>query len=508
MDSLPGRRVTEPPAYGVAIVGAGFAGIGLAIRLKQAGRDDFVIVERSDRVGGTWRDNTYPGCACDIPSHLYSFSFASKADWSRRYPTQPEIEAYLEACIERFALRRHLSLGVGLKSARFDEAADAWRLETDTGPELAARIMVLAIGALHRPAVPAFPGSEGFRGTAFHSARWNHAIDLRGRHIAVIGTGASAIQFVPRIADRAGRVVLFQRTPAWILPKHDPPYGARRIWALRRLPLLRRALRAWQYISHEMRAPAFIRFPALAAGAERRARSYAKRQVNDERLRALLTPADRIGCKRVLLSNDYFPCLNRANVDLVVTPIDRVTPHGVLTTDGAEYLADVLIFATGFRATEPLGEIEVFGRNGLRLADAWRDGMRARLGLAVTGFPNLFILGGPNTGLGHNSVVFMLEAQIGHVLRCLRLMRRRKALRIEVGAQAQAAFARRLDRRMQRTVWMTGCRSWYLDRNGRNTTLWPGFSFGYWLRTLIGSARHYRLTVARKGKLRRLRRIA
>jgi cation diffusion facilitator CzcD-associated flavoprotein CzcO len=494
--------------YSVAIVGAGFAGVGLAIRLKQGGRDDFVVIERSDRVGGTWRDNTYPGCACDIPSHLYSFSFAPKADWSRRYPTQPEIEAYLQGCVDRFGLLRHLALGVGLQSARFDAAADMWRLQTDTGPELAAHVMVLAMGALHRPAVPAFPGLKAFRGTAFHSARWNHAIDLRGRDIAVIGTGASAIQFVPRIAECAAKVVLFQRTPAWVLPKHDPPYGPARIWALRHLPLLRRSLRASQYIAHEVRAPAFVRFPSLAAGAERRARSYAKRQVNDDRLRALLTPADRMGCKRVLLSNDYFSCLNRANVSLVATPIEGITPHGVLTADGAEYRAQVLIFGTGFHATEPLGEIEVVGLNGIRLADAWREGMRARLGLAVAGFPNMFILGGPNTGLGHNSVVFMLEAQIGHVLRCLRLMRRRNAPRIEVSAQVQAAFVKRLDRRMRRTVWLTGCRSWYLDGNGRNTTLWPGFSFGYWLRTLFVCARHYRLTVVCKGKLRRLLRIA
>ncbi len=494
--------------YNAVIIGAGFAGIGMAIRLKRAGEDDFLIIERADKVGGTWRDNTYPGCACDIPSHLYSFSFAPKADWSRRYPTQAEIEEYLEGCVEQFVLRPHLSLSVCLKTARFDETAKLWRLQTDAGVELAARIMVLAMGALHRPALPAIPGLEEFRGIAFHSARWNHAIDLQGREIAVVGTGASAIQFVPRIAERASRVRLFQRTPPWVLPKYDSPYGVLQIWALRHVPLLRRAVRAWHYLSHEMRAPAFIRFPALATGAERLARSHAKRQVNNDQLRELLTPADRIGCKRVLLSNDYFPCLNRNNVELVTRPIAGITPGGVLTVDGVEHRADVLILATGFHATEPLGEIDVFGRSGLKLADAWRDGMQARLGLAVTGFPNLFILGGPNTGLGHNSVVYMLEAQIGHVLRCMRLLRRRNALAIEVDAKAQASFARKLDYWMRRTVWLTGCRSWYLDRTGRNTTLWPGFSFGYWLRTLRVSARYYRLSASDRVKLRRLRRIA
>ncbi len=494
--------------YHVVIIGAGFAGIGMAIRLKRAGLDDFLIIERADKVGGTWRDNTYPGCACDIPSHLYSFSFVPKADWSRRYPTQPEIEEYLEGCVEQFGLRPHLSRQSCLKTARFDETAHLWRLQTDAGSGLAARILVLAMGALHRPAIPAIPGLQEFRGIIFHSARWNHAIDLQDRDIAVVGTGASAIQFVPRIADSAARVLLFQRTPPWVLPKYDAPYGAWQIWAFRHVPLLRRALRAWHYLSHEMRAPAFIRFPALAVGAERRARSHAKRQVNNDQLRELLTPADRIGCKRVLLSNDYFPSLNRTNVELITQPIAGITPHGVLTADGLERPVDVLIFATGFHATEPLGEIDVFGRSGIRLAEAWHDGMRARLGLAVTGFPNLFILGGPNTGLGHNSVVYMLEAQIGHVLRCIRLLRRRNAPSIEIDATEQASFVRKLDRWMQRTVWLTGCRSWYLDRSGRNTTLWPGFSFGYWLRTLRVSARHYRLSASDRVKLRRLRRIA
>jgi len=492
----------------VVIIGAGFAGIGMAIRLKRAGEDNFLIIEQADKVGGTWRDNSYPGCACDIPSHLYSFSFAPKADWSRRYPTQPEIEEYLEDCVEQFGLRAHLSLTTCLKTARFDETAQLWRLQTDAGVELSARIVVLAMGALHRPAVPAIPGLQAFRGTTFHSARWNHAIDLQGREIAVVGTGASAIQFVPCIADSAARVALFQRTPPWILPKYDRPYTARQIWAFRHVPLLRRAVRAWHYLSHEMRAPAFIRFPSLAAGAERSARSHAKRQVNDDKLRELLTPSDRIGCKRVLLSNDYFPCLNRANVKLVTQSIAGITPHGVLAADGIEHRADVLVFATGFYATEPLGEIDVLGRSGVRLAEAWRDGMQAHLGLAVAGFPNLFILGGPNTGLGHNSVVYMLEAQMGHVLRCIRLLRRRKASAIEIDARAQAGFTRKLDRRMQRTVWVTGCRSWYLDRNGRNTTLWPGFTFGYWLRTLWVSARRYRLSAPGRDKLRRLRRIA
>jgi len=288
----------------VAIIGAGFGGIGMAIRLKRAGWHDFVIIEQADTVGGVWRDNTYPDCACDIPSHLYSLSFAPSADWSRRYPTQAEIRRYLEECVERFGLTPHLRTGVSLKEAKFENAAALWLLRTDPGPDLAARFLVLATGALHRPAIPALRGIESFRGVAFHSARWKHGAEIKGKHVAVIGTGASAAQFVPRIAEDAARLVLFQRTPPWVLPKSDPASNPRNRWALRHVPLLQRSLRAWFYWTHEMRAFGFVLFPSLMAAPERRARSHAKRQVPSDALRHLLTPTDRMGCKRVLLSND------------------------------------------------------------------------------------------------------------------------------------------------------------------------------------------------------------
>ena len=490
--------MTTTPSTEVAIIGAGFGGLGMAIRLRLAGMRDFVVIEQAEAVGGTWRDNTYPGCACDIPSHLYSLSFAPRAAWSRRYPTQAEIQHYLEECVDRFDLRAHLRLGTSLLGATYDDGV--WRLRTDAGMELTARLLVFAQGALHRPALPGLSGIGTFQGTVFHSARWDHGSDLAGKRVAVIGTGASAIQFVPRIAGTVAALSLFQRTPPWILPKNDPATGSRQLWALRRVPLLRRALRVWLYWTHEMRAVGFVLLPRLLLAAERQARSHAKRQLTDGAVRERMTPTDRIGCKRILLSNDFLPSLNRPNVQVVTEPIARVVPHGVVTADGAEHPADVLIFATGFRATDPLGAIQITGRDGVTLAAAWRDGMQARLGLAVAGFPNLFLLGGPNTGLGHNSIVFMLEAQIGHVLRCLRLLRRRRAISIEVRVDAQAGFSRRLDRWMARTVWMSGCRSWYLDRNGRNTTLWPGFSVGYWWRARRVSERDYRLTGAAAGK--------
>jgi cation diffusion facilitator CzcD-associated flavoprotein CzcO len=488
------RVDVNPTHYEVAIIGAGFGGIGMAIRLKRAGRHDFVVIEQADKVGGAWRDNTYPGCTCDIPSHLYSLSFAPKADWSRWYASQPEIYQYLEDCIDRFGLRPHLRLKVSLKKAAFDSAAGLWRMQTDPGPDLAARLLVLATGMLHRPAIPALRGIGSFRGAMFHSARWDHAVEMRGKRVAVIGTGASAVQLVPHVAGQAAHLALFQRTPAWVLPKPDSPLGPRRRWAMRHVPLLRRALRAWLYWSHEVRGLGFVHFPGLMAGPERHARSHAKRQLGDSGLRALLTPSDRMGCKRILLSDDFYPSLNRPNVQLVCAPITDVLSDGLVTADGVEHRTDILVFATGFQATEPIGPIEVVGRNGVTLSAAWHNGVHAHLGLAVAGFPNLFLLGGPNTGLGHNSVLFMLEAQICHVLRCLRLLRLRKAVSIEVRQEVQAAFARRLDGWMGRTVWLSGCRSWYLDRNGRNTTLWPGLSVGYWSRVRRTSARKYQLT--------------
>jgi cation diffusion facilitator CzcD-associated flavoprotein CzcO len=493
------QAAINPTRYEIVIIGAGFGGIGMAIRLKRAGWHDFVVIEKADKVGGTWRDNTYPGCACDIPSLLYSLSFAPSTSWSRRYPGQSEIYEYLEECVDRFGLQPHLRLGVSLREAVFESTAGLWRMHIDPGPDLEARIMVLATGLLHRPAIPALRGIESFRGSAFHSARWNHDAETRGKYVAVIGTGASAVQFVPRVAEEATHLTLFQRTPAWVLPKSDPSVSTRRRWALRHVPLLRRALRAWVYWSHEIRAVGFVLFPVLMAAPERRARSHAKRQLFGDGLRVLLTPAYRMGCKRILLSNDFFPSLNRPNVRLVTTPVVSVVPNGLVTADGIEHRADVLIFATGFQATDLIGSIRVVGHNGVTLAEAWRNGMRAHLGLAVAGFPNLFLLGGPNTGLAHNSAIFMLEAQINHVLRCLRLLRLRKAASIEVQREVQVAFFRQLDVWMQRTIWLSGCRSWYLDRNGRNTTLWPGFSLGYWLRTRRALERHYRLTGAERG---------
>jgi Flavin-binding monooxygenase-like len=352
------------------------------------------------------------------------------------------------------------------------------------GPRRAGRLTVIKRGRVG--------GIESFRGEAFHSARWKHDAELHGKHVAVIGTGASAAQIVPRIADHVAHLTLFQRTPPWVLPKSDTSFSPLRQWVLRHVPIIRLTLRAWSYWTHEIVALGFTVFPHLLTWFERRARSHGKRQISNEALRHLLTPAYRIGCKRVLLSDDFLDSLTRPNAHVVASPIVDVVPDGLVRADGAKHRAEVVIFATGFQANGAYDCIRIVGRDGVTLSEAWRDGMQARLGVAVSGFPNLFLLGGPNTWLGHNSVVFMLEAQINHVLRCLRLLKKRGSTSVEVRLEAQAMFIRRLDKWMQRTVWSTGCRSWYLDRNGRNTILWPGLSAGYWLRTLLVSGRSYR----------------
>ncbi|ASW55002.1 NAD(P)/FAD-dependent oxidoreductase [Plantactinospora sp. KBS50] len=464
----------------IAVLGAGFGGIGTAIRLRQRGYRDFLVFDRGTEVGGTWRDNTYPGCACDVPSHMYSLSFAPNPDWSRSFSAQPEIWAYLRDCVDRFDLRTHLRLGHEVTGARWDGQTGRWLVDTSGGP-YRAEFLVLAGGPLSEPALPDLPGLAGFAGEVFHSARWRHDLDLTGRRVAVVGTGASAIQFIPRIAPRVDRLYVFQRTPPWVLPRAD---RAIRDWErrlFRAVPVTRRLARAGVYWSRELAATAFLR-PAVMRAAQTLARRHLRAAVPDPRLRARLTPHYTMGCKRVLLSNDYYPALTRANVELVSEAIGEIRPAGVGTVDGATREVDTIIFGTGFSVTEPPVADLVRGRDGRSLREAWGASMRAYRGSTVTGFPNLVLLLGPNTGLGHNSVVFMIESQLDHLLGVLRLSERLGAP-VEPTPAAQDAFVAAVDRRMRHTVWTSGgCRSWYLDATGRNSTLWPGYTWTYWLR--------------------------
>jgi cation diffusion facilitator CzcD-associated flavoprotein CzcO len=475
---VPVRRVS------VAIVGTGFAGLGLAIQLKQAGIHDILLLEKAAAIGGAWRDNVYPGCACDIPSHLYSFSFEPNPDWTRVYAPQAEIRSYLERCADRYDIRRHVELETEVVAGRFDEARGSWQIETSRGERLEATVFIMATGALSRPAIPSIRGLDRFTGHRFHSATWDHAAPLDGARVAVIGTGASAIQFVPRIAPRVAQLDLYQRTPPWIMPREDRAFTATERRRFAASALVRQAHRLAIYGKHELRFFAFSGHPRLLALAQKLAGGHLRKSVADPALRARLTPDYAIGCKRVLISDDYYPALQRDNVAVVTDAIREVTATGVVTADGVERRADAIIFGTGFAVHDYFGRIEITGRGGLRLADAWRDRAEAYLGTVVAGFPNLFTMTGPNTGLGHNSMIFMIESQIRYIVDCLRYQRARGIPWVDIRSDVQRRYNDELQARLGRATWQTGgCQSWYLDHNGVNTALWPGFTVEYAART-------------------------
>ncbi|HEX6076514.1 MAG TPA: NAD(P)/FAD-dependent oxidoreductase [Micromonosporaceae bacterium] len=473
--------MTEPEVR-VAIVGSGFSGIGLAVRLKQAGRHDFVILERARDLGGTWRDNTYPGCRCDVPSHLYSYSFALNPEWSETYSAQPEIWAYLRRIVERYDIGPHIRYGHEVHNGQWDDEAQIWRVKTADG-ELTARYLVLGAGALADPKLPALPGLDGFQGDVFHSANWNHDHDLTGRRVAVVGTGSSAVQLVPEIAPKVARLVLFQRTPAWVLGHTNRRITKPERWAYRTIPGAQRLVRGWVYWSRELLVLGMGFRPGLLNVIERMARRHLRRQVPDPELRRKLTPNYRVGCKRILLSNDYYPTLTRSDVDLVASAVTEVRPRSVVAADGTEHEVDAIVFATGFHVTDPPYAERIQGRDGSTLAGVFAGSPRAYLGTMSANFPNAFFLLGPNTGLGHTSVVVMIESQIEYVMRCLRETERNRWRSIEVRPSVERAYNEQLQRKLAGTVWNTGgCASWYLDANGRNSTIWPRFTWQYRLR--------------------------
>ena len=468
----------------VLIIGAGFSGIGLAIRLQQSGIDNFQILEAEAGVGGTWWLNRYPGCACDVQSHLYSLSFAPRADWSRHFPPRHEIQAALAQEAERHALSEKIRLNTRVVEARWDERAACWHVRDQHGEEHRSRVLVSAIGGLSRPARPAIPGLDEFAGLVIHSQRWPQDLDCTEQRVAVIGTGASAIQFIPHLQRDARRLDVYQRSPQWILPKPDRPIPRWRQTLHARLPLYRRLTRFGLFLLLETRLPAFTRFPRLTAFHRRKARRHLERQIADPVLREKLTPDYAMGCKRVLMSNDYYPAIGAANVELITTPIERVRPDGMVDRDGHFRPADLIVLGTGFQATDPVPSGLIFGRDGLDLTAAWKDGPQAYKGSTVPGFPNFFTLLGPNTALGHNSVLLMIEGQIRYVLSALRWMQRTGRDSIEVRAEAAAAWDAEVQRRLDRTVWRQGgCSSWYQHpESGRIPTLWPRFTFTFrWL---------------------------
>jgi cation diffusion facilitator CzcD-associated flavoprotein CzcO len=463
----------------VVIVGTGFAGVGMAIALRRAGRDSFVVLERANDVGGTWRDNRYPGCACDIPSMLYSFSFERKTDWTRAYPPQREIWDYLRTCVEKYGVTPHIRFNSEVAEARYDENARAWNVTLRNGETVVAGVLVLGMGGLSNPMVPDIPGLQTFTGDVFHSAAWDESFEPAGKRVAVIGTGASAIQIVPAIAPAAAHLTLFQRTPPWIIPRFDKPTTANERWRRRFVPGYAWFVRQSMYWLREFRAFGFVRNTRLLALAQRFALRHMHAQVPRADLRERLTPTYHMGCKRILLSDDYYPALCRDNVTLVTEPIREVRARAIVTHDGAEHEVDAIVLATGFLAQEFISPVQVYGRHGRSLEDTWADGPRSYLGISASGFPNLFFLVGPNTGLGHNSMVIMIEAQIAYVMSALRTMRSRGISELDLKPEVESTFTQTIARRTEHTVWASGCKSWYLDERGRNTTLWPGFTFTY-----------------------------
>ena len=462
----------------IVIIGAGFGGIGMAVRLRQEGYTELTVVERAEGIGGTWRDNTYPGAACDVPSHLYSFSF-HPGTWRRRFSEQPEILRYLEEVVRVHGIEPHLRVGTEVRSLVFDEAADHWRVELSDGEVLTADAVISSVGQLNRPRVPDLPGLEDFAGPWWHSARWRHDVDLTGLRVAVVGTGASAIQFVPHVAEQAEHLAVFQRSAPYVLPKPDRVYRARDRRRHATIPGYVRTARALQYLRLETVTHAWIAAPWMVDAAHRLWEANLRRQVADPELRRRLTPKDTIGCKRVLISNDWYPTLQRDDVELVTSAVAEVRPDAVVDADGREHPCDAIVFGTGFRTTEFLQPMRVVGRGGRELHDGWHRGAEAYRGTTVAGFPNLFLLYGPNTNLGSNSILFMLESQFAYVLDTLRVLERDRLAWIDVLPEAQARYNERVQQASHGTVWETGCDSWYTTADGRNTNNWPGYTFWY-----------------------------
>jgi len=474
-----GRPMRSPS---VAIIGAGFGGIGLAITLKKRGIDSLTILEKGDRVGGVWRDNTYPGATCDVPSQLYSFSFEPNPDWSRRYSPQPEILDYLERCVDRHGLRRNLRLGTEVRRAKLDEGSGRWRIETAAGETFEADVLVSACGQLSRPALRRIEGSERFEGPIFHTARWDHEVDLDGKRVAVIGTGASTIQVVPAIAGRVGQLDVYQRSAPYVIPKKDRPYRPWERQLFRWFPPARWLPRFTQWLFFEIFISAFNQFRSVGKLGTRMFERNLDEQVSDPELKRALTPDHVLGCKRVLISPDYYSTLERPNVELVTQEVRGLTESGVVAEDGTERPADVIVLSTGFESTRFLAPMEIRGRGGMDLNQAWREGANAYLGMTVAGFPNLFVMYGPNTNLGSGSIIFQLESQMAYIADAVEMLRRRGGL-LSVRPEVQRAFDSEMQSRLSTSVWQTGCNNWYVDEHGRNTNNWPGFTLEYRRRT-------------------------
>ncbi|GAB3885453.1 flavin-containing monooxygenase [Spirosoma agri] len=467
-------------AVDVAIIGAGFAGLTAAIRLKERGTP-FILFERADQVGGTWRENVYPGAACDIPSHLYSLSFAPNPNWSRTYSTQPELLSYLKTIVERYDLGPRIRYNTEITRAEFLPGTGCWTLTDQAGNATTARVLIVAVGPLNRPIIPKLKGLETFAGKTFHSSAWDTAYELTNKRVAVIGTGASAIQFIPKIAPAVKQLTVFQRTAPYITPRRDRLVSSAEQQIFQRLPVVQKAYRSLIYWINEVQGLSFLGNKTGNKLGTKIALQHLRKSIDDPELRRKATPNYTFGCKRVLISNDYYPALTRPNVELVTDTISEIRPDSIVDKNGTHYPVDAIIFGTGFMVSGMIARMNIIGRYGQNLFDQWlTQGAEAHYGITASGYPNLGFLVGPNTGLGHNSIIHMIESQVNYLLDYLsQLDRADEGAFLDVKPEAQQRFNANIQQKMAGTVWASGCKSWYLDAQGRNATLWPSLTVSY-----------------------------
>ena len=468
----------------VAIIGTGFSGLCMAIKLLEAGINSFVLLEKKDEIGGTWRDNSYPGCACDVQSHLYSFSFEGNPEWSKVFSGWKEIQQYTLGVAEKYNVRQHVRFNFEVCSAEYQESTGEWLLTSKTGRKLKSQTFVMGTGPLHVPAKPNLPGLSNFKGKVFHSAQWDHSYNLSGKKVASIGTGGSAIQYVPEIAPEVDQLDVYQRSAAWVLPRNERSYTKLEKWLFRNVPPIRKSYRSLLYWWNEVRLLPILN-AKVASAFTGLGKLHIRKYIKDPELRKQLTPDYTIGCKRILISNRYLPTFNRDNVDLVTDGIKQIGEDYIETVQGQKRQVDAIILGTGFQADprQYMQNFTITGKNGIRLLDQWSQGAESYYGMAVTNFPNMFQLVGPNTGLGHNSVIFMIESQVHYILGCLKMMKQRNAQTIEVKQEVQTKFNEWIQKKLKNTVWSSGCASWYIQEDGKNFTIWPASTWRYRLQT-------------------------
>ncbi len=469
--------------FSVIITGTGFSGISVGIQLKKAGFHNFKILEKAPEVGGTWRDNTYPGAACDVKSNLYSFSFEPNPNWSREYSAQPEILSYIKHCVKKYNLEEHIVYNWEVKTSIYHEDTATWEIINTKKEQLFCNVVVFGNGPLHIPSLPNIPGIHDFQGAIFHSARWNHDYDLKGKNVCVIGTGASAIQFVPEIQPKVKQLYLMQRTAPWVLPKPDSEFTPTQHTLFEKLPIIQQLNRDFIYYLNEAQVLGFMYEERILKLGERIGLRHLKKYIKDETLRKKLTPTYRLGCKRVLLSNNYYPALAQSNVDVVTEGIEKFTETTVVSKDGKQRAIDAIILGTGFHVADSFQYFDVHGRGGIQMKDAFMNGPEAYYGASIHHFPNMFMMLGPNTGLGHNSMIYMIESQTNFVIDGIQKMIAQDLRSVEVKKEVQDDFNISIQQKLKNTIWDSGCKSWYISENGKNHTVWPGFTTEFRRRT-------------------------